>query len=114
MNMNIQAAGMEMTSAIKEYTTEKIESLKKFHDGIESADVTVGMETHHHNNGNVYYAQARLHFGGKELVVRKDSENLYKAIDKVRDHLKVEIEKVIGKFEDRDREMLRDVKGYQE
>ncbi len=105
---------MDMTDAIKAYAQEKVEALKKFHEGIESADVTVGMETHAHNHGKIYYAQAKLNFGGKETIVRKDAEDLYKAIDKVRDHLKVEIEKVKGKFEERDRGLLRDVKGYQE
>ena len=114
MNMSIQAIGMDMTDAIKSYAKEKIESLKKFHDGIESSDVVVGMETHHHNQGKIYYAQVRLHFGGKEVLVRKDAEDLYKAIDKVRDHLKVEIEKVIGKFEERDKQELRDLKGYKD
>jgi len=51
MNININFTGIEPTEAIKEYVTEKVESLTTFFDGIESADIDVGMKSHHHQKG---------------------------------------------------------------
>ena len=113
MNININFTGMESTEAIKEYVTEKVESLTTFFEGIESADIDVGMKSHHHLKGNVHYAEFKLQIPGRpSLYVVKESDDLYKAIDKVRDHMKVELEKVKGKMNQIDREELRDIKGY--
>jgi len=113
MNININFTGIEPTEAIKEYVTEKVESLTTFFEGIESADIDVGMKSHHHQKGSVYYAEFKLQIPGRpSLYISKEAEDLYKAIDKVKDHMKVEIEKVKGKMHQLDREELRDVKGY--
>ena len=115
MNININFTGIEPTEAIKEYVTEKVESLTTFFDGIESADIDIGMESHHHQKGKVYYAEFKLKLPGRpHLYIKKNAEDLYKSIDKVKDHMKVELEKVKGKMHQLDREELRDTKGYTE
>lgn len=113
MNINIKATNMDLTDPIREYAEEKVQSLVKFFDKIKQADIDVGMKSHHHNKGKVYYAEVNLQIPGRILRVSKNSETLYKAIDKVKDHLKVELEKVKGKRDQIDREALRDQKGYQ-
>lgn len=114
MKITIQGTGMELTEAIKQYAEEKAQSLEKYFDNIQQADIDVGMNSHHHNNGKIYYAEINLSVPGKLIRVVKESEDLYKAIDKVKDHLKVELEKMKGKMNEIDREGLRDQKGYQE
>lgn len=114
MKITIQGTGIELTEAIKQYAEEKAQSLEKYFDNIQQADIDVGMNSHHHNKGNIYYAEINLSVPGKLVRVVKESEDLYKAIDKVRDHLKVELEKMKGKMNEIDREGLRDQKGYQE
>jgi ribosomal subunit interface protein len=113
MNININFTGIEATDALKEYITGKVEGLKTFFDGIVSADIDVGMRSQHHQKGKVYYAEFKLQIPGKPSVyVTKDAEDLYKAIDKVKDHMKVELEKVKGKMNQVNREELRDQKQY--
>ncbi len=114
MNININFTGIDATDAIKEYITEKVESLTTFFEGIESADIDVGMKSHHHNKGKIYYAEFKLQIPTRpSLYVSKDAEDLYKAIDKVKDHMKVELEKIKGKMHQLDREEIREEKAYQ-
>lgn len=113
MTMNVQAQGIEMTDAINTYVRDKMATLEKFFDGIVSINVEVGMDSHHHQKGDVYFAKATIHVPGHDLHMRKDEQDLYKAIDKVKDHLKNELEKVKNKMNQIDREALRAQKAYQ-
>ncbi|HQF57307.1 MAG TPA: ribosome-associated translation inhibitor RaiA [Candidatus Magasanikbacteria bacterium] len=113
MKINIQGTGIELTEAIKRYAIEKTKSLEKYFDNIQQADIDVGMNTQRHNKGKIYYAEINLSVPGKVLRVVKESEDLYKSIDKVRDHFKVELEKLKGKMREIDRKDLRNQKGYQ-
>ncbi len=112
MTINVQAEGVEMTPALKQYAEEKISGLDKFFDNIQGADVHIGMQSHHHLKGKIYYAHVNLSVPGKVMRVEKDAEDLYKAIDKVRDHFKVEFEKLKGKMRQKDREEIRGHKAY--
>lgn len=112
MIITIQATGMEMTDAIRQYCEDKMGSLEKFFDNIIKAEIDVGMRSHHHNKGKVYYAEVNIHVPKHMVRVEKDAEDLYKAIDKVKDHLKVELSKMKGKMRNKDREELRDQKEY--
>jgi len=114
MTTTVQAKDMDMTDAIRSYAEEKISSLDEYFEGIVSADITVGMRGHHHQKGKIYFAAVNMHVPGHDIRMEKDAEDLYKAIDKVRDHLKIELEKIKGKMNNVDREGLRDQKGYQE
>lgn len=113
MQIKTQGTGMELTEAIKSYAEEKAEGLTKFFDKIISVDIDVGMDSHHHNKGDVYYAEMNVSVPGDLVRVRKESDDLYKAIDKVKDHLKVELQKMKEKKRGRDKEDLRDNKVYE-
>ena len=104
---------MEMTAAIKQYVEDKASDLPNYFENIQGIDVIIGMESHHHNKGKIYFAEFNLQIPGKNINLKKQAEDLYKAIDKVRDHLKVELEKMKGKSEQIDKEEVRDSKGYQ-
>jgi len=41
----------------------------------------------HHQKGNIFRAEVNLDLAGKLLRVEKTEKDLYKAIDKVKDHL---------------------------
>jgi len=112
MQINIKSTGIEMTDAIKQYATEKVGSLTKFFNKIQQADIDVGMKSHHHLKGKIYYAEVNLHVPGKILRVSKNAEDLYKAIDKVKDHLKVEVKKFKEKLRQQDKKLLRQQKEY--
>ena len=114
MQIKIKGTGLELTEAIKNYAEEKIENLTKYFDNIQSADIDVGLNSHHHQKGKIYYAEVNLSVPGQLVRVSKECEDLYKAIDKVRDHLKVELEKMKEKMRSRDKKVLRGEKEYQE
>lgn len=113
MQINIKATNIEMTDAIREYAESKVKSLEKFFDQVADVNIDVGMESHHHNKGKVYYAEVNMIVPGKLIRVRKNAVNLYKAIDKVKDHLKVELQGMKEKRRSKDKEKLREVKGYE-
>lgn len=114
MSINIKATGMEMTDAIRSYAEEKMETLLKFFDNIQHIDIDVGMNSNHHNKGNVYYAEVNMSIPGRLVRVVKEEADLYKAIDKVKDHLKVELEQEKEKMRRKDKHELRDQKAYHE
>lgn len=69
--------------------------LKKFK--VIGARAELEKTTNHHFKGEIYRAEVNLSLGGDLLRVEKTEKDLYKAIDKVKDHLDV----VIKKYKDK-------------
>lgn len=113
MIITIHATGLELTEAIRTYTEEKIEALQKFMRGVTKIEVDLGIRSHHHNKGKIFFAEMNLSHPGGLLRVEKDAEDLYKAIDKVKDHLKVELDSLKEKKQSRDKEVIRNSKRYE-
>ena len=113
MTINIRGTGMELTDAIRQYAEEKVMMLEKYFDHIIIANVDVGRRSHHHQKGEIFYAEVNLHLPGHMLRVVKEEQDLYKAIDKVKDHLKMELENMKEKMRKRDKGGLRAAKAYQ-
>ena len=88
MDTHIRAVGMELTDAIRQYVDEKFGSLEKFTREIEHADIVIGRETSHHHKGDVFKCSATMQIPGDVLKVEREEPDLYKAIDKVKDHLR--------------------------
>lgn len=113
MNINVKAVGIDMTDALNQYAQEKFETLTKFFDNIIQADITIGKHSDHHAHGAVFYAHAILHVPNhNSIFIEKTEGDLYKAIDKVKDHLKVELEKLKGHMRNKDQEQIREQKAY--
>lgn len=112
MIMTLHAKGMKLTDAIRDYAEEKIQTLEKFFDNIIKAEIEVGLDSQHHNNGKIYYAEVNLSVPGKVIRVVKESEDLYKAIDKVKDHLKNELESAKEKMRRKNKDEIRSQKEY--
>lgn len=91
MTINVQAKGIEMTPAIHQFAEEKAQSLEKYSDQIHHLDIEVGKDSAHHHSGDVFFCKMVVDINGHIIMVERDSDDLYKAIDKVRDHLRVEI-----------------------
>lgn len=113
MMFTIQTRGITATNAIREYAEEKFLSLDKFFDGIIRADVIVGMSTHHHQKGEVFFAEVTLELPKRQsLHIEKTAEDIYKAIDQVKDLCKIDLEKMKEKLRARDAEVIREYKAY--
>ena len=91
MTINIRAKNMDLTDAIRQYAEDKLMSLDKFYEKIIHIEVDLGLDTTHHNKGNIYDCTVNVDVPGNLFRVSKQEKDLYKAIDKVRDHLREEI-----------------------
>ncbi|MCC7357309.1 ribosome-associated translation inhibitor RaiA [Candidatus Uhrbacteria bacterium] len=88
MTINIRGIQIDLTEAIRAYVEEKFSSLDKYESQIQMIDIEVGRSSHHHQNGNVYVCSAHVLFSGDDMKIEREADDLYKAIDKVRDHLR--------------------------
>ncbi|MCF6276386.1 MAG: ribosome-associated translation inhibitor RaiA [Candidatus Magasanikbacteria bacterium] len=112
MNINITARGIDLTETIKQYTTEKMEMLQKYFENIQQIDVEIGKKSNHHNKGKIFYSKINVFVPNSTIRMEKDAESLYKSIDKAKDHLKVELEKMKEKRRHIDRLEIRESKEY--
>ena len=97
---------MEITEAIRSYALEKMKTLDKYvpHDDT-SGKLTVELSrtTNHHAHGEVYEAEGILHIRGKETTLRTTQDDLYKAIDVLKDMLVREL----AQHKDKERSIVR-------
>lgn len=94
MQVIITARGADLTDALRDYVEEKIGGLTKFFDQIIRADVVLGLQTRHHQKGDIFFAECKLEVPGKDVFVKEDGDNVYKAIDKARESLGAELKKI--------------------
>jgi ribosomal subunit interface protein len=87
----IKATGTTLTPAITDYVNAKLgkEVLEKFSgsNGIFNVEVDIGKTTGHHSHGEIFRAEVNVHVKGKVLRAVSDKEDLYSAIDDVRDEI---------------------------
>lgn len=97
---------MEMTDAIRDYVLTKMEALEKYiprDDTSAKLSVELSKTTNHHQHGDVFQAEAQLHIRGKETMMRTTQDDLYKAIDTLKDMLTREI----ASYKDKERSVFR-------
>lgn len=101
MKTKITATNMDLTSAIEAYVDEKIASIEKFaipHEKEELfVEVEVGKTTNHHENGDVFRAEANVRVRGKHFRAVSEKSDLYAAVDDVKDQLIRELNSYKGK-----------------
>lgn len=89
MIINIKSTSTELTPAISSYIQEKIGSLEKFLSAESSenilVNVEIGLTTKHHNSGKIFKAEVNISVSGKFIRAVSDGEDLYAAIDAMRD-----------------------------
>ena len=99
MNLNIKATNLELTDNLKNYVQKKMDMLDKYLGKLKiiSAHFEISKITNHHLKGEIYSAEANLTIGGDLLRVEKTEKDIYKAVDKVKDHLEL----IIKKYKDK-------------
>lgn len=85
MHINITGHGVEITPALRDYTNEKLDKLKKRGDSISNINVVLDVEKMQQ------IAKATLHLAGTDIHARSESEDLYSAIDMLIDKLNHQI-----------------------
>jgi putative sigma-54 modulation protein len=99
MQINLQAKNMDMTEAINDYIVKRVTNLEKLISRIEDAggktmvNFEVSKSTNHHNKGEIFHADCLIKIDGKEFYASSDTEDLYAAIDAVKDTLFHDINK---------------------
>lgn len=90
MNKNIKTTNIELTPAIAEYIETKFSSFDRFITGdLQAAkcNVEVGKTTRHHKSGDVFRAEVNLHVSGQNFYASSEKDDLYAAIDQVKDEI---------------------------
>lgn len=95
MQIQIKATGIELTGAIKDYAEKKVLSLEKFFRGSDPDSVLVQIEvaktTTHHKSGDIFKAEVSIRAEGESYYAVAEKEDLYSAIDIVKDEITREV-----------------------
>lgn len=95
MKIRLKSTKLEMTEAIASYFQNKMDMLDKYLGDIQvlNCDCEIEKIAGEQKSGKVFRAEVNLEVPGSLLRVEKESSDMYKAIDKVKDHLVVVIKK---------------------
>ncbi len=89
MRQTIKATNISHTNAIDAYLHKKMTELERVLEPTERSSVArldVGKTTKHHKEGKeMYYAEITLHVKQKDFRAVAKADDLYKAIDKMKD-----------------------------
>ncbi len=80
-----------------------MQGLTKYFDGIKHMDIEVGMSTHHHQKGDIFKCKVVIETLKEVIRIEKEEEELYKAIDEVKDHARLELSSLKERIQDRQR-----------
>jgi putative sigma-54 modulation protein len=99
MKINLQGKNLEITPAIHEYVMKRVTNLGKLLDIIEKetgeilVNFTVEKTTNHHKAGDVFKADCVIETNRGNYFASEEGEDLYVAIDEVKESLFREISK---------------------
>ena len=90
---SLKATNLELTDAIRDYAVKRVESLEKLMQDFNPVDVDieVGQTTKGQNKGPIFRAEINMQIPGTLLRAVEMGEDLYEAIDKVKDQLRRQI-----------------------
>jgi putative sigma-54 modulation protein len=99
MQINLQSKNIELTDAIRDYVLKRVTNLEKLLSNMktEKGEVKVSFDiaktTNHHKTGEIFHADCSISIDGKKFYGSSDNEDLYSAIDEVKENLFNEISK---------------------
>lgn len=89
MKINFKATNMELTDAVKVYAEEKTNKLKKFlpqdPETEVKAQVELGKEVRDQQAGEIFLAELNLEVSGQFYRAVAEKDDLYAAIDEMKD-----------------------------
>lgn len=90
MNIKILGTRIELTPDIKSYIEKKLESVDKIIDRNDETvlyEIEVGKTTEHHEKGDIYKAEIHLRRRKGNLYATAHAEDVFAAIDKMKDEI---------------------------
>jgi len=111
MQIKIKASKIDLSPNIKDYIQEKMDMLDKYLGSVTAThcDVEIARELSGQHSGKVFRAELNLSVPGELLRVEKTEKDIYKAIDKVKDHMTRSIRRYKEKRRDKKRETLKPI-----
>jgi ribosomal subunit interface protein len=81
MEIHVSSKKITLTDAIEQYAVKKLQVLEKFFNNITKVEVIVGMETKHHQKGDIFFAECKLAVPGTDLFAKSEGTDMYQALD---------------------------------
>lgn len=105
MHINIKATNLDLTPAISSYIQTKVDMLEKYLGDLQviNCDFEVEKAVGGQHKGEIFRAEINLQVPRELLRVDKTETDLYKAIDKVKDHIETMIINYKEKLRDKRR-----------
>lgn len=94
MNFNITGHHVEITPALREYVSQKLDRIEGHYDKITSVNVTLTVEKLQQK------AEATLHVAGNDIHADSIQEDMYAAIDDLADKLDRQVRRYKSKLTD--------------
>ncbi len=93
MNIKIKTTTLSLTPAISEYVEKRMSAISKFFDNDTTVkcDIELAKTTNHHNKGDIFKAEVHIVAKDKNIYASVEKDDLYIAIDLVRDDVVREI-----------------------
>lgn len=113
MKVNIKTTHLEMTPAIEQYLSRRIEIIEKFIDPTDQsaiADVEIGKITEHHHSGRIFRAEINLKLAGFFGRAEAIEHNLYDAISEVKKEIIRQVKSQYSNKKDIDLKKARNFK----
>lgn len=101
MNLNITGRHIEVTPAIRDYVTTKLDRVIRHFDNVTSVAVILSVEKLQQK------AEVTVHVRGKDLFVESEDTDLYAAIDAMTDKLDRQVQKYKQKQNDHHHDSLK-------
>jgi len=98
MNLNITGRHVEVTPAIRDYLSSKLDRVIRHFDNVTSVTVTLSVEKLKQK------VDVTLHVRGKDIFVESEDADLYAAIDAMTDKLDRQVLKYKEKVSDHNRD----------
>lgn len=87
MNLHLSGRHLEVTPAIRDYVSSKLDRIKRHFDHVIDVNVILSVERGHS------HAEASIHVSGKDLFAESQDPDMYAAIDSLVDKLDRQIVK---------------------
>ncbi|MEY4593491.1 MAG: hypothetical protein RIR18_2386 [Pseudomonadota bacterium] len=97
MNLQISGHHVEVTAALKEYVTNKLDPVVRHFDKVTGVSVVLSVEKLKQK------AEVTIHVPGKDIHAETDGEDLYAVIDELFDKLDRQVQKYKQKMQDHHR-----------
>jgi ribosomal subunit interface protein len=99
MNTNIKMTNIVLTGAISEYVNKRLKKVEGIlsNDPSAQCDVELGKVSAHHQKGDIFRAEIHIVGAGKNAYATAEKNDLFAAIDAVRDEVLRELKAGKGK-----------------